>query len=659
MEKAIILPKGGIDIKILFLTSRLAVGGAETHLVGLTNELIALGHTVTVASAGGDLVSALSREVSHRLLPLDRRDPLSCLRSLWGMARLIRENGCDVVHAHARIPALLAAILKRRFRFRLVTTAHLDFPRHGLGRLTQWGEKTLAVSQDIKDQLISVYRLPPDKISVTVNGMDTAHFSPSANAKDGLHLLHVSRLDKDRSLTAFLLLGIASRLKERFPDLRITVVGGGTDLPALRRLASFVDPARRYLTLTGAVCDPLPFLRDADLFVGVSRAALEAMSCALPVILSGNQGYGGILTPEGLSDAVDTNFCCRGSHLPTEDHLLRDLIALLSDSEMRRRLGAFGRETVLREFPFSRTATDCLALYESLPPIPSRKKGGVLLCGYFGYGNTGDEAILSASLHRLRNEAADRPITVLSAHPRKTAKEHGVKAIGRFSPLAVLRAMASCDTLLFGGGGLLQDETSTASLIYYTALLRLGALFGKERRLNGNGIGPLRRPASRRLVARRLRDCSVTVRDTASQLLLRELSVSATQAPDTALALPIAPQDRITHLLRRHRLEGKRFAVIVPKEGETAVFSLPQELIPVIIPFFPAEDRSVCLRFKERLPRAVLMEGLSPSEILGMIGQASFVLGMRLHALIFADRMGVPRRGIGQSPKITAYPLPE
>ncbi len=646
-------------MKILFLTSRLTLGGAETHIVGLAKTLSAWGHSVTVVSAGGRLTAALPDGVLHRTLPLDRKDPLSLCRSLQGMHHMFREETYDVVHAHARIPALLAAMLKRRFRFRFVTTAHLDFSVRGIGRLTQWGEKTLAVSQDIKDHLIAAYGVPPDTIAVTVNGIDTDHFIPPRCRQRGLHILHVSRLDRDRSLTAFLLLQIAPRLKERFPDLRITIVGEGTDLPALRRRAAATDPRDDYLTLTGGVDDPLPFLQDATLFVGVSRAALEAMSCAIPVILCGNQGYGGILTPDGLTEAVSTNFCCRGRSIPTEENLFRDLSSLLTDEKERCLLGAFGRATIETEFPFSRTAEDCLTLYRTLPPLPVRKKGGVLLCGYFGYGNTGDEAILSACLADRRREDPFRPITVLSARPRQTAKEHGVWAVGRFSLFSVIKAILSCDTVLFGGGGLLQDETSLLSLMYYTALLRLGKLFGKRMCLIANGIGPLKRRVSHRLVARALRGCMVTVRDGVSLALLRDLGITAALAPDTALSLPPARKDRLSHLLRLYGLSPKQYAVIVPKKGGETMFSLPLGLVPVIIPFFPAEDRNVCLLWKKHLPHAVMMEGLSPSEILGVIGQASLLLGMRLHALIFADRMGVPRRVLGGHPKLIGYTASE
>jgi len=645
-------------MNLLFTTSRLSLGGAETHILGLAKELTAMGHTVTIVSAGGKLTKQLPIGISHMTLPLDRKDPLSVVRSLVGLQHILKKEDFSVVHAHARIPAFLCGILQKTLSFRLVTTAHLDFPKKRLGIFSRWGEKTLAVSQDIKDHLIRVYGLAPDNIAVTVNGIDTSHFSPSpSGGRNGNHLLHVSRLDSDRSLTAFCLVAIAEELRRQFPSFRLTILGEGRDLAALRHVAHKLDPAGTYLAVLGGVPDPAPYLREADLFVGVSRAALEAMACGLPVILSGNQGYGGALTPEALPAMAATNLCCRGCPLPTEEGLLREITALLADGDSRVALGAFGRETVLRDYPFARTAADCLALYESLPPRPTTRQRGVLLCGYFGYGNTGDEAILSASLAALRREDPARPITVLTAHPRRVARTYGVRVAGRFDPLAILWELMRCETLVFGGGGLLQDESGLPSLLYYTALLRLGRRMGKQVILHAGGIGPLIRPISQRLTAKALRGVEVTVRDPVSRQRLAAIGFGETvgSAADPALALKPADGERVAHLLRRYGLTAGRYAVLVPREKATAVFPLPVGLTPVLIPFFPAEDRGICLAMQKRLPYAVLMEELSPAEIMGVIGEASLVLGMRLHALIFAQRMGVPCQAVGNHPKLTEY----
>jgi len=212
----------------------------------------------------------------------------------------------------------------------------------------------------------------------------------------------------------------------------------------------------------------------------------------------------------------------------------------------------------------------------------------------------------------------------------------------------------SCTSLSSRG----RNAPGKRQTFYYTALLRLGRALGKEVVLRAGGVGPLTRPISRRMVRSALHGAAVTVRDRASKRLLTELGPEGgvTVVPDTALSLPPADRDRVAHLLRRYGLTAGKFAVLALREESSLLLPLPRDLTPVLIPFFPREDRAICLAFQRRLPRAVLMEGLSPSEILGVIGEAAAVLGMRLHALIFAERMGVPYRAVGDNPKLTGYP---
>ena len=100
----------------------------------------------------------------------------------------------------------------------------------------------------------------------------------------------------------------------------------------------------------------------------------------------------------------------------------------------------------------------------------------VLISGYYGFSNAGDEAMLTAIVDSLKREAPDTVITVISGHPRSTCALHDVKSIGRFDFPAILRAMAGTDLLLSGGGSLLQNVTSHFSLFYYLSISLLASL---------------------------------------------------------------------------------------------------------------------------------------------------------------------------------------
>ena len=128
-------------------TMGLDLGGAETHIVELSKELARIGYRVSAISNGGVYVKELQEAgISHFEAPLNRRDFHSLLRSYRQLKHVIRTERPDVVHAHARIPALLCSILCKRYHIPFVTTAHFNFRTGGaLGFLTRWGQKSIAV----------------------------------------------------------------------------------------------------------------------------------------------------------------------------------------------------------------------------------------------------------------------------------------------------------------------------------------------------------------------------------------------------------------------------------------------------------------------------------------------------------------------------------
>ncbi len=157
----------------------------------------------------------------------------------------------------------------------------------------------------------------------------------------------------------------------------------------------------------------------------------------------------------------------------------------------------------------------------------------VLLSGYYGFGNLGDEAILSGLVAGLR--AQGHHLVVLSNKPDKTRALHGVEAVTRYQGL--VPALMQSDAVVSGGGGLLQDRTSARSLRYYLGILRLAKALGKRPVVYAQSVGPLS-PAGARAVKRTLTGLPVAVRDGASQRLLASLGISAELVADAALLLP-------------------------------------------------------------------------------------------------------------------------
>ncbi|NLO04505.1 MAG: polysaccharide pyruvyl transferase CsaB, partial [candidate division WS1 bacterium] len=157
----------------------------------------------------------------------------------------------------------------------------------------------------------------------------------------------------------------------------------------------------------------------------------------------------------------------------------------------------------------------------------------LLLSGYYGFGNAGDEAVLSATLTEIRRRLPEAEPVVLSADPQATRRQHEVAALPRWPFGSLREAVRSADLLVSGGGSLLQNATSSRSLIYYLLTLELARRANVPYMIHGQGLGPLNGLLSRRATGRVLRNArAITLRDEASMALAADLG-----APEERLTL--------------------------------------------------------------------------------------------------------------------------
>ena len=678
--------------KILIAAMSLDLGGAETHVVELTRGLLARGHDVTVISAGGVFVEELSAAgAKHYWAPLDKRKPKDMAKALGALSFLIKNERFEIVHAHARIPAFLCGIMRRFYKFRFITTAHWQFDARGLDKkLSNWGEHTLAVSDDIRDYLISTYKLPESRITVTVNGIDTNKFSPAVSG-DKIRreleipgsapvLMFVGRMDHTESAptaTINALIDGAEELNARVKGLRIVLVGGGTREQEFMEKAAAVNSAvgRNMIILTGKRTDIPDVLAAADLFVGVSRSALEAMSIGLPVILAGNEGYLGLYEEPLLERAVNTNFCCRGEAKTDTARLTNDIAQFFDGfgkpawDGQAARLGAFGRETVVKYYSVARMVGDCEAVYEG---SVSGKPKSVVMSGYFGFDNAGDEAIMQAVYGNIKRADENAEITVLSKNPERTNERYGYNAIGRFNPLRVKKAIKHSDALVFGGGSLLQDHTSTRSLMYYTMIIKMAKRYNKPVMIYANGIGPVSREKNRERVRRAVESAKiVTLRDSGSLEELRSMGVTREDivvTGDPVYTMTVPSKAEVREIITGAGIDPIKpyavFSVRTVSGGEvSAELAKLADMIYselgfsiVFLAMQPAVDIAASREVAAKMssPAIIPESDFSPRELVGLLKDARFAVSMRLHALIFAERAGTPPCGIIVDPKIEA-----
>ncbi|NLY53593.1 MAG: polysaccharide pyruvyl transferase CsaB [Firmicutes bacterium] len=284
-----------------------------------------------------------------------------------------------------------------------------------------------------------------------------------------------------------------------------------------------------------------------------------------------------------------------------------------------------------------------------------------VISGYYGFGNAGDEAILEAIIRSLQEQDEQAEITVLSAQPERTTAEHGVRAVHRTRLGQIVPALRRADLFISGGGGLLQDATSSRSLLYYLGLLRLARLLGCKTMVYANSIGPIRRQRNQRLTANILKKTDyITVRDQLSLQLLADLGVQGPPmklTADPVLLLPtpvIEPKPQTLVIAVREWPSEHDFLEQVKLAGRRWVqdgFSLR------FIPFHYSRDLAISQQLAAEIgPGAsCLSQPQGFNDLLGELAQAEVVVAMRLHALIMAAACNRPLVGIAYDPKIIGF----
>ena len=697
-------------MRILMTTMQLDIGGAETHIVELSKALSRRGIEVVVASNGGAYEAELTEAgIKHIRVPFHSKKP-SCMYNAYKLLKqIIQEYRFDVVHAHARIPAFLCALLKKKLNFRLVTTAHWVFStRFPYNLLTRWGDRSLAVSDDIKNYLVENYGLEPDNIRVTINGIDLEKFSKDTDFSsvaeefellpDKTRIVYVSRMDIDRSLAAHKLIEAVPDLAGEIPNLEVVIVGGGNDLSAIEEEAMAVNSALGYRAIitTGSRTDINRFAACGQLFIGVSRAALEAMACEKPAIIAGNEGYIGIFDEDKLSVSIDTNFCCRGCQPTETDKLKEDILSILKSSpERQAELGEFSRETVRKYYSIDTMADDALKMYisivkgtpinqadiselDTLSPYLAKnplkltgRKIDVMISGYYGFHNSGDDSILKAIVDSLIKERPSLRILALSNNPDETRDVYNIEAIHRFNLFKILWYMSKTRLLISGGGSLIQDVTSNKSLFYYLGIISIGRMMGARIMLYANGIGPVNRQKNYGIIRSVLNKVDlITLREPSSLDELEKFGVKEPEIRVTAdPAFILAPEDCSALLkncgipeekpycgiaLRPWKYADKNFEKLI---ADTADYIKKTYNIEILfIPMQEEKDISISQKVIALMKQTgYLIEGKpSPAQLLSLVGGAEFIMGMRLHTLIYAAKMGTPVIGLSYDPKVDA-----
>lgn len=262
-----------------------------------------------------------------------------------------------------------------------------------------------------------------------------------------------------------------------------------------------------------------------------------------------------------------------------------------------------------------------------------------VLSGYFGFKNFGDEAILSCLAEKLQSEKIS--VTVISSNPDYTKSQYRhIRSVYTFDIKNIIGFISKSDTLISGGGSLLQDVTSQKSLIYYLFIIFIALIFKKKVIIFAQGIGPINNPIGKFITKTLLKHCSyVSVRDKKSHELLKHWGIDADLVCDPIFSLQIPQYEKdntVAVQLRDFKTLTNDF---IERLAQKIAHNFPDNNIE-ILSFQDSVDLDVCKTFEKNLKmlnsdiNVSVCSELSNNQIIEKIAKSKYLIGMRFHAII-------------------------
>ena len=366
-------------LRILQISSAQSLGGGERHLADLANGLARRGHDVYVAlRPKSPLIKELAGLANENITTLPLRNSLDAI-SAQDLSRLVRRNKIQIVHAHmARDYPLAAYAARANAASKLITTRHVLFPLSRLHRITlSRAARIIAVSHAVASRLKADAIVPAEKISVILNGIDTARFSKARAEFDRRRFFGSWKLPADSLLVGAVgeltplkgqeeILRAASQLLKQLPQIHFIIAGvdHSRENQHRTRLEHLIKELNltTHVSLVGWLDDLAELYCALDMFVSASHtesfglAIAEAMASGTAVVAT---------ETEGASELVKTGETGLLVPIGNVDKLAESILLLLRDKEARVRLGGAAQQAAAANFGLERMIAETEAIYRS------------------------------------------------------------------------------------------------------------------------------------------------------------------------------------------------------------------------------------------------------------------------------------------------------
>ena len=669
------------------------VGGAKTQIMNTVTGLARRNEVMLISFRAGPFADE-ARERGIDVRVIERHNPFRAARA---MRDLVDQFRPDIIHCHGGRANLMGAMVRRTRRVPVLTTVHSDYKldylgnplkQHTFGAANAVALRFLDFYQPVADRMARTLierGFDPERIVKIYNGMefhrpegefDRAQYLKEhygAEIEDGDVLCGIAaRLTAVKDI-ATTVRAFAAALHDA-PQLRLFIAGEGEDEEMLKKLCAQLGVTER-VTFCGWVSPVEPFFRamDINLLSSVSEtfpySILEGV-CAGCATICSNVG--------GMPELIDTGE--NGYIFPVGDDkkLGEYMVRLANDAELRQTFAQALYEKASRDFSKDKMCERQEANYRHVLARfhrPKNERESIVICGAYGRGNAGDDAILEAIVQEMRALAPERTICVMSRRPQETRLTYRTGAVYTFNIFSILRRFRHAALYINGGGTLMQDVTSTRSIWYYCYTLRAAKKRGCKVMMYGCGIGPINRAGNRAMAAKTI-DGSVdriTLRDENSKQELARMGVTRPDirvSADPTIILNAAPYEVVSLAMEQSGIDPngryigfglrnwKGLDAALPAIAAAADYAYEKHgLTPVFVPIeFPSD-----LTPAERVGTLLhcpwyAVRTRQPIEVtIGILARMKTVVGIRLHSLMFSAGQGVPVVGMSYDIKVDSF----
>lgn len=303
----------------------------------------------------------------------------------------------------------------------------------------------------------------------------------------------------------------------------------------------------------------------------------------------------------------------------------------------------------------------------------------IMISGYYGFNNFGDEAILKSMVRAFKEKIPQIKILVLSQNPLKTSQTYQVKAINRLHLISILNCLRDTNLFISGGGGLLQDSTGKGwSILYYLGLILGAKIIRVPVMIYAQGIGPVSQQINKKLMRWILNKVDlITVRDNFSKELLENLGVikpSIYVNSDPSFLLNKKDINCILenypHIQELMNSDNRPIIGVSVREykgnrsdlkimfAQLADYLIEKYKVKIVfLPFKFDDDVQVSEEILSLMKNQadILKIKLEPEELISILSQFSLMIGVRLHSIIFSSMANLPFIAFKYDPKIKNF----